>query len=372
MNINRHNYEEFFILYVDNELGAADQKAVEVFIQENPDLEEELVMLQQSKLIPDSHVTFGNKEMLMKAQVSSPVNMSNYEEWLVLYIDNELNSEEKEAVEKFVSANPSVQKELELFQKTKPQAEEKIVFANKESLYRREEKVRVVSIKWWRIAAAAVLLIGFSAVGFILFNKQSKSENNEGVAITTSSKTNTPSLTNIDNDSTNDGSSTEQNAGSNDLAVETKVDQQSTTKYMNDNRRNIAMQSSLAKPKAGHVSTTSETTEVKETNNLPAPVIKESNVAGNTELAVATPKKTNLIISDENKQPAVTLPADPSLNFAKVSDNNEDVADAEQSDKKGSVRGFLRRITRTIEKTTNVKTTDDDDRLLVGGLAIKL
>jgi hypothetical protein len=45
----------------------------------------------------------------------------------------------------------------------------------------------------------------------------------------------------------------------------------------------------------------------------------------------------------------------------------------EQSGKSNKgIRGFLRKVTRTFEKRTNIKATDDDDRLLVAGLAIKL
>ena len=41
MIINRHNYEECFILYWDNELTASQKQAVENFVKENPDLQEE-------------------------------------------------------------------------------------------------------------------------------------------------------------------------------------------------------------------------------------------------------------------------------------------------------------------------------------------
>ena len=48
---------------------------------------------------------------------------NNYEEWLFLYIDNELTAEQKIAVEQFITATPSAKKELELLQQTNLQPE---------------------------------------------------------------------------------------------------------------------------------------------------------------------------------------------------------------------------------------------------------
>ena len=140
MNITRHNYEEYFILYMDNELTPEECVMVEAFVQLHPDLKEELDLLLQYKFTPDTDIVFSGKEELLKGQTDSFVNLSNYEEYLLLYIDNELNPAQAAAVEQFAAENLAVKKELDLLRFTRLQPETD-VFPDKASLYRKEERV---------------------------------------------------------------------------------------------------------------------------------------------------------------------------------------------------------------------------------------
>src|SRR3954469_3955821 len=156
--INRHNYEEFFLMYVDNELTNEQRAEVELFVRQNPDLQNEFEMLQQTKLSPDEEFTFTHKTDLLKIKES--IGIDNYEEFFLLYVDNELNEDSKEAVEKFVLQQPQLQDKFSLL-KQAVLPREKIIFPNKNLLYRREERRAIPYLT--RIAAAAAF-IGVAAL----------------------------------------------------------------------------------------------------------------------------------------------------------------------------------------------------------------
>jgi hypothetical protein len=187
MDITRHNYEEYFILYIDNELNAAERKAVELFVQENPDLEEELIMLQQSVMRPDTHLEFAHKESLMKDTASQgPVNEGNYEEYFVLYGDGELTHEEKELVEQFVYKYPQYQTAFELIQQARL-VPETMSFPHKAYLYRNEEDDnKVVPFGWWRMVAAAVVLLVVGSLGWYVSVKK---DGDQSAVVVTKPKT---------------------------------------------------------------------------------------------------------------------------------------------------------------------------------------
>jgi anti-sigma factor RsiW len=164
--INRNNYEELFLLYVDDELDAASKLAVENFVAQNPDLTVEFNMLLQTKSVAEETVFF-DKENLLRTEGNS-INASNHEEYFLLYIDNELSAAKREEVERYVLQHPKLQDEFTILKQT-VLAPELVSYGDKKDLYRTERK-RVVYLKSWRLAAAAIL-IGVCAVGWWLMQK---------------------------------------------------------------------------------------------------------------------------------------------------------------------------------------------------------
>lgn len=161
MTINSNNYEEYFLLYVDNELDATLRAEVEVFAAQHPGLQKQLDTLQQTKLFPGEEVLFENKKLLYRQENPGPVTTENYETFFLLYADNELPEEQRAAVESFVAANPEKRQEWILLQRTKLQADDSIKFPDKQKLYRYEKKpARIIPIAWIRVAAAAIVITG--------------------------------------------------------------------------------------------------------------------------------------------------------------------------------------------------------------------
>ncbi len=152
MNINRHNYEAFFLLYVDNELSVADRKAVDVFVQENTDLQGELLLLQQTVVIADDIVLEKKDWLFMEEGISA------LQENLLLYADDELSATDKKTVEALLATDKLAHTEWNILQQTKLQPDTAIVFTDKQSLYKTEGG-KVVGFTWWR--AAAAVLLGF-------------------------------------------------------------------------------------------------------------------------------------------------------------------------------------------------------------------
>jgi hypothetical protein len=138
------------------------------------------------------------------------------------------------------------------------------------------------------------------------------------------------------------------------------------------NNRDIEVKKSTHQPETIKTTATQEPSliaENKPTNNLQDPVENPNINNKKTSADIAnnnnsTPNKnalTNADVTTEMPQPYIIQASHP-----------EDVAIEQPDSKKSKLRGFFRKVTRTFEKRANIETTNDDNKLLVAGLAFKL
>ena len=388
MNINRHNYETFFLLYVDNELSAADRKAVDVFVQKNPDLLMELQMLQQTVVQADDIVLDKKDWLFMEESVST------LQENLLLYADDELTHADKKSIEALLATDKTARAEWSILQQTKLQPDTTIEFAGKQSLYR-TEGARVIGITWWRVAAAAVLLAFALWAGVSVYkNNFNTVAGKDGLVNNNKIKnTQTKNATSV-NEATAEIQPTEKITPENNVIA---VDQ----KPQPDQKMGISKKNEEINNKPDNKITkeniVKQTTSTKKpNNNLPKPyfeninkatsnettaasVIPENNkiskVSGNsTEVVRTNPKENtgNSIVTELNKNKTDESTAAILVANKKITDENNNLRYLNVDDdkeKRTAFSGFLRKAKRMIERTTNVKTGDG---IKVAGFEIAL
>ncbi|MBL0133036.1 MAG: hypothetical protein IPP79_02990 [Chitinophagaceae bacterium] len=369
MNITRHNYEEFFLLYVDNELNVSDRKAVEEFVEMNPDLKEELMMLKDTVLPSEKEASLGDKSFLYRhASTTEMVNDTNFEEYFVLYGDDELTNEEKAATELFVYKNPQHQVAFELIQKVRYTADASIVFPDKQLLYRSEKDEKVIVFRWWRVAVAAAVLLflGISAWLYISTPKNESSivNSTKEPAVTVPSKTNP-----VDKEEAIQKSSladNNTNTEKNSPAVNT-TDKKSVIKEV----KNKTQESPLL---AENVNL-----PTKNQNESNFPVDSDVTLKGSTIAKVDESNKIQVIntgIAAVNPLP--DSPVGPeSTNANYVADNTETDKDnfavlTSNVSSKNKMRGFFRKVTRVVEKATNIGPGEDKKGIHIANFEIAL
>jgi hypothetical protein len=356
MNINRNNYETYFLMYIDNELNASEREAVELFVQQNQDLKPELEILQQTILTPEPVIGF-DKTSLYKVE-NAGINISNYEAYFVMYVDNELTAEERKNVETFVLQHPALQNEFTAFKETVLE-KETIEFVNKEVLYRRETKV--IAFEWKRLSIAAALL-GIIATGIWFYPSDNK---NNVVAKTVPQQKNESAAK--ENNATQ---STTTNVDNNTIAVT------GNTTIPSIKKQNVADNNSLAN--------NAVTKELKERNTIntviendPTKAIAYQQVdVINKETGTTEKIKTGTI---EDKGVIITQPVPGELNFIPTSEavaykaleeetTNDNVGIGPLSVNKDKLKGIFRKAGRFL--TSKTKPENEDGKLQVANFEI--
>ncbi len=373
MNINRHNYEEFFLLYVDKELSAADRKAVEVFVQENTDLQMELDLLQETVVKADN-IFLHKKEWLYKEE-----EITALQENLLLYADDELSVTDKNAIEALLNSNANAKGEWNVLQQTKLQPDMEVVFEDKQLLYRKEAG-RVVGFKWRRVAAAAVLL-GFGLWGAVAVYKNNSKTTNGSEVVVVENKTNSatdkadslavnqkqnkPVIGNATAENNTATLSQQKNIGP-DKNI-TTADENINNQTANTPQQNITLKNNSNKkpdnnlPKPALQNINSNKSNIVTTTNVSSENNNGLRVSGNNEAVVKINTKENKT-SPEDLNVGKTNESNTAVHVVNTDKTDEGENNARylnvdnNKEKRSALAGFIRKAKRVLERTTNVKT----------------
>jgi hypothetical protein len=345
-DITPSNYEEYFILYIDNELDAAERSLVESFLSLHPHLAEELEMLMTTKLPADS-VSFYNKEELL----SSSMKLNVVDEQLLLYVDNEASSTQKISVEEKINSDKDYALQYSLLRQTKVDAAEVVVHPNKKELYRHTERVVYFPV-WMRIAAAIIIFLFGSVVFLVNSNKE---------AADTAVVTNKPSSNPLTKDNSSTGQKTIPIPVQKEQPVLVKIPAAKKNPLPVPERTSVKYK--LAKKASNDIA-------------LQQNITKESTKREVTKLHVARLfAETNINELSVNKTIAYTPVTSP----VTASYNNQNdplepaVTDGDfEMEKKTRGKGFFRKVSRFIQRNTGIGTVNSDNELLIGAVALKL
>lgn len=160
MNINRENYEIYFLDFIEGNLTEAQKKELQQFLLENPDLASELDDFDNIQLeIPQ--IEYSNKNSLKRYSNENEIVESNFEKFCIAYIENDLSENKKVQFLEFLENNEHKKQEFEGYKKIKLISDKNLIFKNKEQL-KRTIALNISRKKIYStIAIAASLLLFF-------------------------------------------------------------------------------------------------------------------------------------------------------------------------------------------------------------------
>ncbi len=356
--ITRNNYEEYFLLYTDDELNAQQRSEVELFAAENTDLAQELKLLQQLRAVPDEEIIFDDKASLFKSDVLDDIAL-NYEEYFLLFIDNELTEAQRDEVNKFLLHHPQHRQAFTLLKQT-VLPREQIEFTNKETLYKYTETVkRIVPFNFMRIAAAAAF-IGAGILFWWLLNAPAHNiqiANNKGTE--QQDKQQKQALKQPD---TNNASTQKQK---NELATAgSKPDEEKQTQP--NNNLQVAKNSSAKNNISASNQKWSDPGRSDHVDQgQPVPQRRKSDHKyADTEFLIAN-ERTSIIKQKNIQEEDIQEPPQPSYNNKNNIDNNKSVP--AQNDI-GSNNNKTENYTVTPVAFKEINTSEDDKSFYVGNL----
>jgi hypothetical protein len=346
--ITLDNYEEYFILYMDNELEANQVQMVESFLSQHPHLQIEMDMLMETQL-PVEEISF-DKTSLLSVNMPSPIA----EEDLLLLMDSELEASRKKIVQLELESNPEYQKQYQQILRTKLDPSDKVIHPNKKELYRHETKVIGMAV-WMRIAAALILIAAMSVLYFMSGEKETLQEGTVA---------NQPAQNQVKEK----GPAKNENIENAKTAVSTPAELAIHNKAEQDrpHSKKAIPSISLAKNQVKENKQQQELTAVNNEVETADPYSGDRVMHRTSSIETNKQSFNNKLVTVDHVDPYnnITASIQPAVFVENAASNN--------NHKKGSLKTFFRKATRIVGQTTGFTASGDNDEVLIGAVAVKL
>lgn len=160
MNINRQNYEIYFIDYIDGTLTSKEVKELYKFLLLNDDLRE-LLECQSEVKLQAPNIVYEKKTMLKKDKLHE---CTDY--YAIAITEHSLTTHDKEFIRKY----PVSKEDIAIYQKIKLKCDARIHYPNKAQLYHRS-KIYLTTLQRYISAAILILLVG---INYLLYSQQAE------------------------------------------------------------------------------------------------------------------------------------------------------------------------------------------------------
>lgn len=127
MKIDKENIDAYFLDYLEENLSENEKHELLSFLDKNPELKSEFIHINNVELNFDKSIKYVEKDNLKFPKI----DIDNYEEFAIDYIENNLNLIQKEAFEQFLRNNPDIADEFSVFNTIEPIKTENIELKNK-------------------------------------------------------------------------------------------------------------------------------------------------------------------------------------------------------------------------------------------------
>ena len=164
MEINKTNYEIWFIDWLDGNLSDAQVEQMTRFLNGNPDLKEEFEELRKDSILcVSAYDIFLYKEQLKKS--TSDIILSQFEYLCVAYLENDLSISQQTELMKIINVDTDKKKTFKLIQKTRISASA-ITYKHKSLMLKRTAAQSIIRLSLIGLSAAAVIV--FIIINYII------------------------------------------------------------------------------------------------------------------------------------------------------------------------------------------------------------